>query len=53
VLAAICMLLALIGNLYPVPEGPYGKLPYIYLLYLVCGLAWFAVRSRTRSAAPL
>jgi amino acid transporter len=40
-LAATAMVLALIGNLYPVPEGPYGKLPYIYLLYLAAGLGWF------------
>ncbi len=33
-LAGVAMLLALVGNLYPVPEGPYGKLPYIYLAYL-------------------
>jgi amino acid transporter len=45
-LAAVAMLLALVGNLYPVPEGPYGKLPYIYLAYLVAGLAWFLVRGK-------
>ncbi len=45
-LAALVMVLALVGNLYPVPEGPYGKLPYIYLAYLITGLAWFAVRRR-------
>src|ERR1700722_17519564 len=45
-LAGLAMLLALVGNLYPVPEGPYGKLPYIYLAYLVAGLLWFAIRSR-------
>lgn len=44
VLAAAAMLLALIGNLYPVPEGPYGKLPYIFLAYLIAGLGWFALR---------
>jgi hypothetical protein len=49
---ALVMLLALVGNLYPVPEGPYGKLPYIYLFYLAAGLAWFAVRSRRRGTAP-
>lgn len=43
-LACAAMLLALLGNLYPVPEGPYGKLPYIYLLYLVCGMVLFFVR---------
>jgi amino acid transporter len=47
-LAGAAMLLALAGNLYPVPEGPYGKLPYIYLVYLVAGLGWFMVRVRAR-----
>jgi amino acid transporter len=50
-LAGLAMLLALIGNLYPVPEGPYGKLPYIYLAYLAAGLLWFFVRSRSKRAA--
>jgi amino acid transporter len=50
-LAATAMLLALAGNLYPVPEGPYGKLPYIYLLYLTAGLGWFLVRGRGNGAA--
>jgi len=47
-LACAAMLLALIGNLYPVPEGPYGKLPYIYLIYLVAGLTWFFWRARNQ-----
>ncbi len=50
-LAALAMLLALVGNLYPVQEGPYGKLPYIYLGYLIAGLGWFAVRARSKKAA--
>jgi amino acid transporter len=50
-LACGAMVLALVGNLYPVPEGPYGKLPYIYLTFLVAGLLWFAVRGRTSSPA--
>jgi amino acid transporter len=50
-LAAVAMLLALAGNLYPVPEGPYGKLPYIYVAYLIAGLGWFAVRPRSKKAA--
>jgi len=45
-LASIAMMLALVGNLYPVPEGPYGKLPLIYLAYLFAGLAWFWLHSR-------
>ena len=47
-LAAAAMVLALVGNLYPVPEGPYGKLPYVYLAYLAAGLGWFLLRARTR-----
>jgi amino acid transporter len=50
-LAAGAMLLALLGNLYPVPEGPYGKLPYIYLAYLSAGLGWFLVRDKGKRAA--
>jgi amino acid transporter len=50
-LAALVMVLALVGNLYPVPEGPYGKLPYIYLVYLAAGLMWFAVRRRAKRPA--
>jgi amino acid transporter len=45
-MAGIAMLLALLGNFYPMPEGPYGKLPYIYLAYLTAGLLWFALRRR-------
>lgn len=47
-LAFIAMLLALVGNLYPVPEGSYGKLPYIYLVYLAAGLIWFAINERKK-----
>jgi amino acid transporter len=51
--AALAMLFALVGNLYPMPEGPYGKLPYIYLAYLIAGLGWFAVRARSKRQASL
>lgn len=50
-LAGAAMLLALVGNFYPVPEGPYGKLPYIYLAYLMAGLLWFALRARGKNGA--
>jgi amino acid transporter len=45
-MACFAMLLAVAGNLYPVPEGPYGKLPYIYLAYLAAGLLWFFWNTR-------
>jgi amino acid transporter len=51
-LAGAAMLLALVGNLYPVPAGPYGKLPYVYLAYLMAGLLWFAFRGSRKEAAP-
>jgi hypothetical protein len=51
-LAGVAMLLALVGNFYPVPEGPYGKLPYVYLAYLAAGLLWFMLRRRRTAAAP-
>ena len=43
--ACVAMLLALAGNLYPVPEGPYGKLPYIYFAYLLAGMSWYFWRT--------
>ena len=49
-LAFCAMLLALAGNLYPVPEGPYGKLPYIYLAYLLAGLLWYFLKVRNKKA---
>jgi amino acid transporter len=50
-LAALVMLLALVGNLYPVPEGAYGKLPYVFLAYLTAGLLWFLFRARGKATA--
>jgi hypothetical protein len=46
------MLLALTGNLYPVPEGPYGKLPYIFLAYLAAGMLWFLASRKSKREAP-
>jgi len=51
-LACIAMLLAPVGNLYPVPEGPYGKLPYIYLAYLTAGFLWFLLSRRNKNSTP-
>jgi amino acid transporter len=51
-LAFVAMLLALLGNLYPVPAGPYGRLPYIYLAYLAAGLLWFALGTRGDGSPP-
>jgi amino acid transporter len=50
-LAGAAMLLALVGNFYPVPKGPYGKLPYVYLAYLTAGLLWFLIRGRRKATS--
>jgi len=50
-LAFLAMLLALAGNLYPIPEGPYGKLPLIYLAYLALGMIWFFAGAKNRRVA--
>jgi len=36
----LAMLLAIAGSVYPVPEGAYRWLPYIYLAYLIMGWVW-------------
>jgi amino acid transporter len=50
-LTCFVMLLALAGNLYPVPEGAYGKLPLIFLGYLTLGLLWFFWSGKKKSPA--
>lgn len=49
--ACAAMVLALLGNLYPVPEGPYGKLPLVYLTYLAVGLLLYKLRGDRADAA--
>jgi amino acid transporter len=49
---ALAMLLAMAGTLYPVPAAPYNVLPYIYLAYLLAGLAWFHLSPRRRHTTP-
>jgi amino acid transporter len=50
-LAFAAMILALAGNLYPIPEGPYGKLPLIYLGYLAAGMVWFFATTHRQTRA--
>ncbi len=46
---AVLMLLALLGSLYPVPAYPLNLLPYIFVVYMGLGAAWFFV---LRSTSP-
>jgi amino acid transporter len=50
-LTCFVMLLALAGNLYPVPGGAYGKLPLIFLGYLALGLLWFFCSGKRKRPA--
>ena len=43
----LLMLLALLGSLYPVPAYPLNLLPYIFVLYMCLGAAWFFVLRQT------
>jgi amino acid transporter len=51
-LAFAAMIGILLSNLYPVPEGVYGKLPYVFLAYLGAVLMLFAFRSRAKIPEP-
>ena len=42
----IAMMLAIAGSVYPMPQGAYRWLPYIYLAYLIVGWAWTVGRKR-------
>ena len=48
----VATLLAIAGTLYPVPDRPYNWLPYVYLAYILCGMAWYAISTRNRPTHP-
>jgi amino acid transporter len=43
VVGAICMVLAYVGSVYPVPDFPYNYFPYGFVVYMVIGVLWFMV----------
>ncbi|MBV8924745.1 MAG: APC family permease [Bradyrhizobium sp.] len=43
----LLMLFVDFGSLYPVPDYPMNLLPYIFLLYMAVGAAWFYYLKRT------
>jgi amino acid transporter len=50
-LGALLMVLALAGSLYPVPAYPLNLLPYMFLVYMLFGTAWFFIlKSRVPQA---
>jgi amino acid transporter len=52
IVAALAMVLAMAGSVYPVPtQFPYNYLPYLYLAYLILGLIWFTLAHRRTATA--
>jgi len=47
VLTVLVMIAGVFGTVYPVPDAPVRWFPYIYLVYLAFGMAWFLVRRKT------
>jgi amino acid transporter len=47
----LATLLALAGTLYPVPDRPYNWLPYVYLAYILSGMAWYAISTHNQHGA--
>jgi amino acid transporter len=41
VISVVFMLLPVVGSVYPVPPTPFNVFPYLFLMYLVAGGAWF------------
>jgi amino acid transporter len=49
--ATLATLLALAGTLYPIPAAPLNWLPYFYLAYILCGVAWYLFSTRRKQTA--
>lgn len=47
----LAMVLAIVGNIYPLPDAPIRYFPYVYLVYLAGGLLWFFASPRRRALA--
>ncbi|WP_322056475.1 APC family permease [Paraburkholderia sp. J63] len=47
IVAVVLLAIPLAGSVYPVPDGVYARLPYVFLGLLALGLAWF-LTLRTR-----
>lgn len=48
VAAAIGLLYVIVSNFYPVPDYPFNILPFVFLGFLLAGLAWYGYLKRTR-----
>ena len=51
VIGTALMVFVVFGSLYPVPPWPMNLIPYLFALYLLVGVAWFALLRRRDPAA--
>jgi amino acid transporter len=51
-LGALCMALAFLGSVYPIPAAPYNYFPYGYVIYMLIGVVWFWIL-KTRAPQTL
>lgn len=49
IITILLLLIPLVGSVYPVPGWPYAILPYIFVVLLALGVAWFFI---LRAVAP-
>jgi amino acid transporter len=49
----IMLVIPAVGSVYPLPPAPVIYFPYMYLTYLVAGIAWIVFFHRTKPAAQL
>jgi amino acid transporter len=51
VIGAMLMAFVIFGSVYPVPPYPYNWLPYLFVVYMLVGIAWFGyLKCRTPNA---
>jgi amino acid transporter len=51
-LGAVCMALAFLGSIYPVPAAPYNYFPWGFVVYMIIGVIWFFIL-KTRAPQTL
>ncbi len=55
VCAASLLLLVVpaVGSVYPIPDAPVRYFPYVYLAYLLAGVAWIVFLHRSKPSAQV
>lgn len=48
IIGIVMMAIPTVGSVYPAPSFPYNLLPYIFMLYIAVGLAWYMRTARKK-----